>query len=493
MKKSLKRLVVILILLGMVFPNNFVAGLACKYDHFNQTAYARTLVKPAAPAGLKVSVLSTTKVKLNWRKVHYATKYNIYRAKSKYGKYVRIAVVYNKNEYVNQKLVPATTYWYKVSAVNKTREGTLSSRISATTKKLLAAPASTVGKPEKIKATAWGTGKVLVDWEQDFGYGSGYLPSGCFYEVFRADSANGTYTKICDNCESTWYLDYNLAYGVYWYKVRARVNGVAGPFSDAVSFTYGITDFDQLLTAIEKGDQIFITDQKVEAAYEKAQTVISTVIQDSMTDYAKEKALHDYVVANTAYDYDNYLNGTISDDSYHPYGILVKGTGVCNGYSETMKLLLNMVGIECMVVTSDEMNHAWNIVKINGRYYQLDATWDDPVPDTAGEIRYNYFNLSDTMMGKDHVWDKQKYPVCSSMDENYFYQSGLVVRTGDELLAVIKNTLSAKRQAFTVLTENYAVNINDLTSAFEEAGYYGNFSYWIDDSFGTIEVSNLNY
>ena len=148
------------------------------------------------------------------------------------------------------------------------------------------------------------------------------------------------------------------------------------------------------------------------AVEEKAREIIKGVIKPGMTDLEKEKALHDYVVLNTKYEYDNYLDGTISKESYTAYGVLVKGKGVCQGYASAMVKLLNMVGIECrMIIGKGQTNrgtedHGWNLVKIDGKWYHLDVTWDDPVPDQTGAVRYTYFNLTDQEIKKDHSWSE---------------------------------------------------------------------------------------
>lgn len=107
-------------------------------------------------------------------------------------------------------------------------------------------------------------------------------------------------------------------------------------------------------------------------------------------------------------------------ESYTPYGVLVKNTGVCQEYATAFKLLLNRLGMECIVVSSEGMNHAWNIVKIDGDYYHVDVTWDDPIPDRKNQTSYKYFNLSDKKMGEDHYWDRSNYPSCTSEKYAYF-------------------------------------------------------------------------
>lgn len=147
----------------------------------------------------------------------------------------------------------------------------------------------------------------------------------------------------------------------------------------------------------------------------KADMIISKIIKPGMSEAKKELAIHDYIVANTRYDVKNYENDTIPRSSHNVDGVLLDGVAVCEGYAKTFKLLLERVGIESIVVVGPKINHAWNIVKIDGEYYHVDVTWDDPVPDVEGRILHTYFNVPDKRMIKGkHVWDQSKYPACTS-------------------------------------------------------------------------------
>ena len=64
------------------------------------------------------------------------------------------------------------------------------------------------------------------------------------------------------------------------------------------------------------------------------------------------------------------------------------------------QLLMDMAGVPCEVVTND--THAWNVVQIDGEWYHVDTTWDDPTPNREGYVRYNYFLKSDAYMSRDH-------------------------------------------------------------------------------------------
>lgn len=153
---------------------------------------------------------------------------------------------------------------------------------------------------------------------------------------------------------------------------------------------------------------------------EKAKNIVGNLIEGkNMSDYEKELALHDYLVNNSKYDKRLYTKD-MPYESYTDYGVLVKGTGVCSSYARAMYRLLNLAGIECIYVTGytndgyKKVAHAWNIVKIDGEYYHLDATFDDPIVYTGEDvITHNYFNINDKKMVQDHIWDESKYPKCT--------------------------------------------------------------------------------
>lgn len=122
-----------------------------------------------------------------------------------------------------------------------------------------------------------------------------------------------------------------------------------------------------------------------------------------MTQHEKVKVLHDYIVDNVAYDY------SLDQGVNAPYFALKGGETLCNGYAMLMYLLLKEVGVEARLVSGEAGTgrqkefHAWNMVKLDGVWYQLDVTWNDY---DDGTIRYKYYLLSDKTMRQDHSWKK---------------------------------------------------------------------------------------
>ena len=135
------------------------------------------------------------------------------------------------------------------------------------------------------------------------------------------------------------------------------------------------------------------------AAMEAADAILAQTVTAGMSDYDIAKALHDYLVLNCVYDYDNYLRHTVPAESYTADGALLEGTAVCAGYARAYQLLMQEAGIPCEYVSGYAGGgHAWNVVEIDGAWYHVDTTWDDPVPDRAGYVRYDYFLKSDDYM-----------------------------------------------------------------------------------------------
>lgn len=215
---------------------------------------------------------------------------------------------------------------------------------------------------------------------------------------------------------------------------------------------------------------------KINTAVKK---VINTAIKKKMSDFEKVKALHDYLVLNVEYDDKNYLNNTVSDDSYQVYGALINKKSVCDGYSKTMQLLLKKVGIQSFYVTgtANGEDHSWNLVRLNGKYYYVDTTWDDPVPNKKGVVNYNYFLLTNKQLEKDHYWSQSTYPAATSEYYNYFHtMNNMIEKNGYYYYSNTQNDILYKMKKN---TKKISKVINDRAPYFAIIGqwiYYSNYS-----------------
>ena len=138
---------------------------------------------------------------------------------------------------------------------------------------------------------------------------------------------------------------------------------------------------------------------------------IQELTNDKMTNEEKIKNIHDFIINNT--EYDQLKTKNIHDTTYKSntaYGVLLQGYGICSGYSDTMAIFLNSLGITNYKISND--THIWNLVYINGIWRHLDATWDDPISE-YNENRDTYFLISyedlQKLDDKTHNFDKSIY------------------------------------------------------------------------------------
>jgi len=116
------------------------------------------------------------------------------------------------------------------------------------------------------------------------------------------------------------------------------------------------------------------------------------------TQAEKAKYAHDYLTHSITYTFDCPYDQTA-------YSALVNGQSVCAGYSHAFQYLMQKMGIPCTYVLGYAAGgyHAWNLVQLDGEYYAMDVTWDDPLGSPPDRYKYNYFNLTEQAMSADHV------------------------------------------------------------------------------------------
>jgi hypothetical protein len=174
---------------------------------------------------------------------------------------------------------------------------------------------------------------------------------------------------------------------------------------------YRYSAIETKLSGIKATFTITYLENKTQTSYvtTQVQKILKEIIKPEMKDFQKEKAIHDYIVSNIAYD-TNLVN-------YSAYAALTKGKTVCQGFALLTYRMLDEVGITNRIVEgyAGGRPHAWNLVQIEGNWYQLDTTWDDPVPFVKGRIMDTYFNLTDTELKKDHSWIQTNYPAATTI------------------------------------------------------------------------------
>ena len=177
------------------------------------------------------------------------------------------------------------------------------------------------------------------------------------YAVTTQD-LESTFQSLCDSHRLPWYA--NTEYN-YYYDTTTDL----------------VTEFEPIpLEGIDK------------TRYEqRVAEILDECVLEGMSQWQIALSIHDYLIANTCYDETLAYNS-----GYH---LLVDGTAVCAGYAEAYQDLMTRAGIPCLYVISEAMEHAWNLVQLNGCWYHVDLTWDDPTPDTYGFVSHAYFLLTD--------------------------------------------------------------------------------------------------
>lgn len=166
----------------------------------------------------------------------------------------------------------------------------------------------------------------------------------------------------------------------------------------------------------------------------------------SMSELEKEKYVHDFICQNVRYD---KLKKSYSHEIIGPLG---QGVGVCEGIAKSVKVLLDALGVWNVIAICGnnpekgiKYRHTWNIVKIGGTYYHLDVTFDNSLGDE--EIRYDYFNLDDKNIFRDHEPLIAPTPSCTDGGHFYYKEKKLSFTKVED---VYKRSLQAAKKGKTL-------------------------------------------
>lgn len=132
-------------------------------------------------------------------------------------------------------------------------------------------------------------------------------------------------------------------------------------------------------------------DQAKEEFSRQAEVILSGARAQSPV-FEQEKYVHDALMEMVEYD-------EAADMNQSAYSALVTGRSVCAGYARAFQYLMRQLGVPCYYCTGTSgEDHAWNVIKLEQTYYNVDVTWDDTAPAT-----YDYFNKSDQEFASTHV------------------------------------------------------------------------------------------
>lgn len=184
-------------------------------------------------------------------------------------------------------------------------------------------------------------------------------------------------------------------------------------FSGCVSNNKGIIVSVEFEYSIDKSD----IPQKKSIFYEKCNEILN-LIPENVTDEEKLLILHDYIASNTVYESKVYTDIGYEDAYIRTsYGCIVNRLAVCEGISKAFSYLCKRLGINSYPVTSDAMQHQWNMVELGGKYYHIDVTQDLNVYNLgefgfhqpAGDITHTFFLKSDAQISDEALGNSVHY------------------------------------------------------------------------------------
>jgi hypothetical protein len=240
--------------------------------------------------------------------------------------------------------------------------------------------------------------------------------------------------------------------------------------------------------------------------YSTLKSTVKKIKKSLGTNLTKEQAAlaaHDYIIKLAAYDM-SYYNKAIADPNYTvkwnshtAYGILISKKAVCSGYAYAYRLLMKAYGIPCIVVDSYSMNHAWNMIQLNGKWYHVDCTWDDPDSSTSWTkkgsgtlVYYDYFLLNNSEMRNSHHygWSPTKTSNSKVYSKMPRYSSEYQMHIGNYWYLIYLNNSNTYVYERVNLKGKNATTLRTSTSPLV---FYNNRYYYVKDG-TSIHSMNLD-
>lgn len=224
--------------------------------------------------------------------------------------------------------------------------------------------------------------------------------------------------------------------------------------------------------------------EEYETKLAQTQAAIDELVQKSqgMTEAEKEKLVYDHIVTNSVYDETARWAATA-------YGCLVEGKAKCDGFSFAMKWVMEEMGISCMIVAGDPpdggIGHAWNLIKIDGSWYDLDVTAD--VGREAGPgPNYPAYNVSDTWIRRlyelNDAYKAFDLPGASDMSQSYYGQNHCYVPAGgQDRMEELYMAAYAEEGSFVIQfesKEDFEAFEEDITDRLDKLGRSKGLSSW---------------
>lgn len=242
------------------------------------------------------------------------------------------------------------------------------------------------------------------------------------------------YTAVCESHDYSFKM---TASGTYW-------------------FSFSVMDMETkpYVTIIRKDIYIPVSDD----SYPSVDSIVSNAVREcnsktNGSDYEKALWLHDWLLKRL--EYDRSLKWSSAESA------LTRKLGTCQAYESAYAKLLTAAGIENEETRDTKDGHTWNAMKLDGKWYQVDCTWDD-----KHDNYYNfdstklYFGLTDELMALAHpghtaIYTGNKYATRStSLTDNYFVRNGDAAKWVQGYADRIQHQLNLKATEFNIAADN---------------------------------------
>lgn len=223
-------------------------------------------------------------------------------------------------------------------------------------------------------------------------------------DVFKYDNGSDMLDRDFQSAWDAITLDRMDVFFIDISKIQLSIKKTT--FGISVSYELNIVPMDKsgyLIDSLVDQNSVDLALLKVKKARDE---IANNVLGNN---YNKILQIHDWIIENL-----EYSSSLQNENVYNIYGGLNDKVAVCEGYAESLKYILDKIGIPCIIISGTATNsegrtenHAWNYVQIDEKWYAIDATWDDPVVKGFGyvsnSIKHKYFLAGSETMQKDHI------------------------------------------------------------------------------------------
>lgn len=256
--------------------------------------------------------------------------------------------------------------------------------------------------------------------------------------------------------------DYNVS-KLKNYDVSISAKGfVSDTDISTITYTFDYNPNFKIAKAVETPSLFNKLTLEQKEAFDILYASTKELVSNLTTDYEKEVAIHNFITNN--FQYGPLDMNNVPQRAHSITGFVFDGQGICEAYANTFYVMGKMAGLDVSIITgtANNVSHMWNLINLDGEYYHVDVTNDDPTPDVPGRERYTYFNVSDDIISKTHSWERSEFPSCTSDKYNYYTLNNYIIHSEQELKDFINKKLNAGKTSFSFRTEDYQIENADI-------------------------------